>query len=109
MLVTSTRKMFTIALSFLFITRRHFSARHLVGLACAVAGIYGSSMLEKKKEASAGGAGGGPAAAADGFGNFYHVVRNFGNENHIRPARNARAVIPEARSSRSVWARSRLA
>jgi len=32
-----------------------------------------------------------PAAAADGVSNFHDVVGNFGNENHVRPARDARA------------------
>jgi hypothetical protein len=32
-----------------------------------------------------------PAATLDGLGDFHHVVGNFRNENHIRPARDARA------------------
>ena len=31
------------------------------------------------------------AALANRFGDFFHVVRNLGNQNHIRSARNARA------------------
>ncbi len=32
-----------------------------------------------------------PAAAADGLGDFFHVIGNFRNQNHVRPAGNARA------------------
>lgn len=38
MLVTSTRKMFTIAISFLFISRKAFTGKHFVGLLLAVTG-----------------------------------------------------------------------
>ena len=32
-----------------------------------------------------------PAAPLDGLGDFFHVVGNFGNQNHVRAARDARA------------------
>jgi hypothetical protein len=39
-----------------------------------------------------------PAAAADGFGDFFNVVGNFGNQNHVRAAGDARAQRQPARA-----------
>ena len=39
-----------------------------------------------------------PAAAADGLDNFINVVGNFGNQNHVRAAGNARAQRQPARA-----------
>ena len=39
-----------------------------------------------------------PAAAFDGLGDFFHVVGNFGNQNHVRAARDARAQREPARA-----------